>query len=299
MPNNNASKTSEVASPQGVIRHRTERIIEVLLFACGFLSIVTTVGIIFVLSFETIGFFKEVSLVDFLGDTRWTPLFAEKHFGIWALVSGTVLTTVIAISFALPLGLLAAIYLSEFAGPRVRSVLKPSLELLAGIPSIVYGYFALVFLTPILQMIIPGLRLTHRLKKDGADEIVERSLRQAALWDEVKDRLEKPGFGLSGGQQQRLCIARALAVDPEVLLMDEPCSALDPIATARIEDLVHSLSGKYTIVIVTHNMQQAARVSSRTAFFLMGDLVEFDETDRLFTSPSDSRTEDYITGKFG
>jgi phosphate transport system ATP-binding protein len=149
------------------------------------------------------------------------------------------------------------------------------------------------------ENVLSGLRLTGRLNNANSEEIVERALRDAALWEEVKDRLEAPGISLSGGQQQRLCIARSLAVSPEVLLMDEPCSALDPIATARIEDLVHSLKDTYTIAIVTHNMQQAARVSDYTAFLLSGDLVEFSETNRLFTSPRDSRTEDYITGKFG
>ncbi len=147
--------------------------------------------------------------------------------------------------------------------------------------------------------VLSGLKMTGRLKKAEAADIVERSLGQAALWDEVKDRLGEPGGGLSGGQQQRLCIARSLAVDPDVLLMDEPCSALDPIATARIEDLLNDLRDNYTIVIVTHNMQQATRVSDRTAFFLHGELVEYGETDGLFTHPTDSRTEDYITGKFG
>ena len=147
--------------------------------------------------------------------------------------------------------------------------------------------------------VLSGLRLTGGLSAVRPDEIVEKALRDAALWDEVKDRLDKPGIGLSGGQQQRLCIARSLAVSPEVLLMDEPCSALDPIATSRIEDLIHSLKETYTIAIVTHNMQQAARVSDFTAFLLGGELVEFSETNRLFTSPRDSRTEDYITGKFG
>jgi phosphate transport system ATP-binding protein len=147
--------------------------------------------------------------------------------------------------------------------------------------------------------VLAGLKLTGALDGRNADEVAERALEGAALWDEVKDRLDQPGAGLSGGQQQRLCIARALAVRPEVLLMDEPCSALDPVATARIEDLIHSLKERYTIVIVTHNMQQAARVSARTAFFLQGDLVEIGETDKIFTAPQDSRTEDYVTGKFG
>ena len=149
------------------------------------------------------------------------------------------------------------------------------------------------------ENVLAGLRLTGRFDRGEADVVVERALQQAALWDEVKDRLADPGVTLSGGQQQRLCIARSLAVQPKVLLMDEPCSALDPIATARIEDLIHSLKARYTIVIVTHNMQQAARVSNRTAFFLSGDLVECTETGQLFTQPTDQRTEDYITGKFG
>ena len=131
------------------------------------------------------------------------------------------------------------------------------------------------------------------------DEVVERSLRRAGLWEEVKDRLQQPGTGLSGGQQQRLCIARAIAVSPEVVLMDEPCSALDPIATARIEELIDELHQNYTIVIVTHSMQQAARVSQHTAFFHLGKLVEYGDTEMIFTSPRDSRTQDYITGRFG
>ena len=147
--------------------------------------------------------------------------------------------------------------------------------------------------------VLAGLRLTGSMRRSTANQVAEKALVQAALWEEVKDRLDDPGGSLSGGQQQRLCIARALAVDPEVLLMDEPCSALDPIATARIEDLLHVLRNDYTIVIVTHNMQQATRVSDRTAFFLTGDLVEMGATDDLFTSPRDPRTEDYITGKFG
>ena len=141
---------------------------------------------------------------------------------------------------------------------------------------------------------VHGIRSKARL-----DEIVEESLRGAAIWEEVKDRLKKSALGLSGGQQQRLCIARALAVEPEVLLMDEPTSALDPISTSRIEDLAMELKEKYTIVIVTHNMQQAVRISDQTAFFLLGDLVEYGGTETLFSTPSDKRTEDYITGRFG
>jgi len=139
----------------------------------------------------------------------------------------------------------------------------------------------------------------YGIRNSRLDEIVEKSLQGAALWDEVKDRLHESGLGLSGGQQQRLCIARALAVEPEVLLMDEPCSALDPIATGKIEELIHTLKNQYTIVIVTHNMQQAARVSDYTGFFLLGEMVEFDETPQIFTNPRDRRTEDYITGRFG
>jgi phosphate transport system ATP-binding protein len=141
--------------------------------------------------------------------------------------------------------------------------------------------------------------LTLNKMPGNRQEILERCLTQAALWDEVKDRLNAPATSLSGGQQQRLCIARALAVEPDVLLMDEPASALDPIATAKIEELIHQLKERYTIVIVTHNMQQAARVAEYTAFFYMGDLIEHDRTDVLFTKPSNSRTEDYITGRFG
>ena len=141
---------------------------------------------------------------------------------------------------------------------------------------------------------------THGIKKkEQLDDIVESALRDAAIWDEVKDRLKKNALGLSGGQQQRLCIARALAVEPCVLLMDEPTSALDPISTSRIEDLAMDLKKKYTIVIVTHNMQQAVRISDYTAFFLLGELVEFGDTEQLFSQPNDKRTEDYITGRFG
>jgi phosphate transport system ATP-binding protein len=141
---------------------------------------------------------------------------------------------------------------------------------------------------------------THGVRgKAQLDEIVERSLRDAAIWDEVKDRLNKSALGLSGGQQQRLCIARALAVEPEVLLMDESTSALDPISTSKIEDLAVELKEKYTIVMVTHNMQQATRVSDKTAFFLMGEVIEFGDTEKLFSMPRDQRTEDYITGRFG
>ena len=141
---------------------------------------------------------------------------------------------------------------------------------------------------------------THGIRsKAKLDDIIERALRNAAIWDELKDRLKKDALGLSGGQQQRLCIARALAVEPEVLLMDEPTSALDPISTSKIEDLALQLKQDYTIVMVTHNMQQAARISDRTAFFLLGEVIEYDETQKLFSIPQDKRTEDYITGRFG
>jgi phosphate transport system ATP-binding protein len=151
----------------------------------------------------------------------------------------------------------------------------------------------------IFENVAYGLRVNGIKERDYVQHKVEESLKSSALWDEVKDRLEQSALGLSGGQQQRLCIARALAVEPEVLLMDEPASALDPIATQKIEDLVHELKSRFTIVIVTHNMQQAARVSDQTAFFYMGKLIEVDNTEVIFTHPKEQQTEDYITGRFG
>jgi phosphate transport system ATP-binding protein len=151
----------------------------------------------------------------------------------------------------------------------------------------------------IYENIVYGLRIVGVNNRSYLDEVVENSLRRAALWDEVKDNLHKSAADMSGGQQQRLCIARALAVEPEVVLMDEPCSALDPISTAKIEELIHELKDTFTIVIVTHNMQQAARVSDYTAFFYLGELIEFGETGKLFTAPEKRQTEDYITGRFG
>jgi phosphate transport system ATP-binding protein len=151
----------------------------------------------------------------------------------------------------------------------------------------------------IYDNVASGIKLNGRISKNDLDGVVEQSLKQAAIWEEVKDSLNKPGIGLSGGQQQRLCIARALAVKPEVLLLDEPCSALDPISTAKIEELLHELKKQFTIVIVTHNMQQAARVADFTGFFLLGDLIEFDVTKNIFTAPLDKRTEEYVTGRFG
>ena len=183
---------------------------------------------------------------------------------------------------------------------RDQDVFDPSLDV-----SALRRQIGMVFQKPnpfpmsIYDNIAYGPR-THGVKSRAAlDEIVEKSLRGAAIWDEVKDRLRRNALGLSGGQQQRLCIARALAVEPDVLLMDEPTSALDPISTSKIEELALHLKEKYTIVIVTHNMQQAVRISDYTAFFLLGDLVEFDDTETLFSQPRDKRTEDYITGRFG
>jgi phosphate transport system ATP-binding protein len=151
----------------------------------------------------------------------------------------------------------------------------------------------------IYENVVYGLRIAGINDKATLDEACEKSLRGAALWDEVKDRMQESGLGLSGGQMQRLCIARAIAVEPEILLMDEPCSALDPIATLKVEELIYTLKEKYTIVIVTHNLQQAARVSDRTAFFWLGRLVEYGRTPDMFTKPKDKLTEDYITGRFG
>lgn len=151
----------------------------------------------------------------------------------------------------------------------------------------------------IFNNIAYGMRINGMKDKKRIEEIVEQSLKEAALWEEVKDRLDDNAFALSGGQQQRVCIARSLAIEPEVILFDEPCSAIDPVATAKIEDLIHKLKENYTVVIVTHNMQQAARISDQTAFMMLGELIEFDETDKIFTNPSNKLTEDYITGRFG
>ncbi len=151
----------------------------------------------------------------------------------------------------------------------------------------------------IYENVIYPLRIDGENRKSVLDETVERSLRRAALWDEVKDRLDESALQMSGGQQQRLCIARAIAVEPEVLLMDEPCSALDPIATGKVEELIYQLRGHYSVIIVTHNMQQAARVSDYTAFFYLGKLIEYDKTDKMFTNPTKKQTEDYVTGRFG
>ena len=156
-----------------------------------------------------------------------------------------------------------------------------------------------LFPKTIYENIVYGPRINGIRDKKLLDEIVERTLNQAAIWDEAKDRLNENALSLSGGQQQRLCIARALAVEPEIILMDEPASALDPISTAKIEELIHDLKKQYTIVIVTHNMQQAARVSDQTAFFYLGELIEYDKTTTIFTNPSKKQTEDYITGRFG
>ena len=177
-----------------------------------------------------------------------------------------------------------------------------------GMPAVeVRRHIGMVFQKPnpfptmsIYDNVAAGLKLNGVHNRKRLDEVVERSLKQAALWEEVKTTLRsKSGASLSGGQQQRLCIARALAVEPDVLLMDEPASALDPISTSKIEELIFELKQKYTVVIVTHNMQQAARVADNTGFFLLGDLIEFDKTEKIFTNPSDKRTEDYITGRFG
>ncbi|GMU85991.1 MAG: phosphate import ATP-binding protein PstB [Ignavibacteriales bacterium] len=156
-----------------------------------------------------------------------------------------------------------------------------------------------LFPKSIFENIVFGPKLNGVSDKNVLIETVERTCKQSAIWDEVKDRLHEPALSLSGGQQQRLCIARALAVEPEILLMDEPASALDPISTAKVEELIHELKENYTIVIVTHNMQQAARVSDFTAFFYMGELIEYDKTTKMFTNPSNKQTEDYVTGRFG
>jgi phosphate transport system ATP-binding protein len=181
-----------------------------------------------------------------------------------------------------------------------KDILEPGLDL-----NLLRARIGMVFQKPtpfpmsIYENIAFGIRLYEKLPKSEIDGRVEQALQRGALWSEVKDKLSANGLSLSGGQQQRLCIARTVAVRPEVILFDEPCSALDPISTAKIEELIDELKTDYTIVIVTHNMQQAARVSDRTAFMYLGELIEFDETNKIFTSPNDRRTQDYITGRFG
>ncbi|HEY6952879.1 MAG TPA: phosphate ABC transporter ATP-binding protein PstB [Bacteroidota bacterium] len=191
-------------------------------------------------------------------------------------------------------------------GTMTGTVLLDGVNIYESDPVVVRRRVGMVFqkanpfpMMSIFDNVAAGLRLNGRNGKKEINEIVERSLKQAALWDEVKDSLNKSGMSLSGGQQQRLCIARTLAVDPEVVLMDEPASALDPISTAKIEELIYDLKKNYTIVIVTHNMQQAARVSDYTAFFYVGELIEVDDTKTMFTAPRIKRTEEYITGRFG
>jgi len=181
-----------------------------------------------------------------------------------------------------------------------KNVLSPTIDV-----NVLRSLVGMVFQRPtpfpmsIYESIAFGIRLYERLPRSELDSRVELALRRAALWDEVKDKLKASGESLSGGQQQRLCIARTLAVTPEVILLDEPCSALDPISTAKIEELIDELKAQYTIVIVTHNMQQAARVSDFAAFLYLGELIEFDKTSKIFTAPRDRRTQDYITGRFG
>ena len=181
-----------------------------------------------------------------------------------------------------------------------RDIFAPGIEVIALRRSIgIVFQKSNPFPKSIYENVVYGLRISGRNKKSTLDEAVERSLRGAALWEEVKDRLHESALGLSGGQMQRLCIARAIANRPKVLLMDEPCSALDPIATVKVEELIHQLKQEFTIVIVTHNMQQATRCSDRTAFFYLGKLVEYDTTQTIFSNPSERQTEDYITGRFG
>jgi len=254
---------------------------------------------------------------------------SNPSFGIGYIILTSIVGTGAAILIGVPIGLLTAVFLSEMAGKRLGTVVGSAVELLAAIPSVIYGLIGMMVLNPIMfkieridttllrkkvgmvfqqpnpfpmsiyDNIAYGPRVHGIKDKKKLDKIVEDSLRGAAIWEEVKDRLKKSALSLSGGQQQRICIARALAVEPEILLMDEPTSALDPISTTKIEDLMDELKKKYTVIVVTHNMQQAVRVSDHTAFFLVGEMVEFGETKQIFSYPRDKRTEDYITGRFG
>ena len=416
-----------------------ETVARIIFLICAVVSILAVVSITFYMIKNGLPAFQKVGIKEILFETQWMPTAKEPLFGIAFVILTSVVGTFAAILFGVPIALLTAVFLVEVAPKRLAGVVKPAVELLAGIPSVIYGLLGIMILNPLMYqielavfknsathqftggsnllsavivltiMILPtvvtmtesalravpasmkaaslalgatkiqtvfrvlipaaksgiakstflksinrmndlvdGVRIegivtldgdniydadidktllrkkvgmvfqqpnpfpmsiydnvaygprVHGIKnKSELDAIVERSLRGAAIFDEVKDRLRKSALSLSGGQQQRLCIARALAVEPEVILMDEPTSALDPISTAKIEDLMEELKKKYTVVVVTHNMQQAARISEDTAFFLMGDMIEFNSTKEIFQTPKDTRTADYIMGRMG
>ena len=310
-----------------------------LVFALA--AVLSVLAVIFICIFLFAGgapAFRQIGVLPFLTGQNWRPL--QNEFGIFPMIIGSIYVTAGAIVVGVPLGIGTAVFLARFCPAPLYRVLKPAVNLLAGIPSIVYGFFGLTVLVPAVQalfgtsgkgvltaslvlgiMILPtiinvsesALRAVPNSYYEGALALgatkeravlgtllpAAKSGVSAAIWDEVKDKLKKSALALSGGQQQRLCSARALAVEPDVLLMDEPTSALDPISTAKIEELALELKKKYTIAIVTHNMQQAARISDQTAFFLLGEMVECAPTKTLFDTPTDPRTRDYITGRFG
>lgn len=306
-------------------RNQVERVIMAFLILSSTIAIFTTIGIVLSLLFEAVRFFKVIPVTEILFGLKWSPQMAIRAdqvgasgaFGAVPVFAGTLLISFITMTVAVPIGLLSAIFLSEYAalftngdsrepelagigGAVMGSAFTLMVTLVLSFP---IGVAAAVYLeefapknrwTDLIEVNINNLAAVPSIEygllglvssKSEMDELVENTLRKAALWDEVKDNLEQPGTGLSGGQQQRLCIARAIAIEPEVVLMDEPCSALDPISTAKIEELMDELRENYTIVIVTHSMQQAARVSQRTAYFHLGDLIEVGETAHIFTSP--------------
>jgi hypothetical protein len=307
----------------------SESLVEWAIRLCGVSAIIFVFGIFYFVFREGVGLLwsGRFNVVQFLTSIEWYPT-SQSHvrYGALALIAGTFSVTLLAMAIAVPFGLGAAIYVSEFCSPRAKESLKIVIELLAAIPSVVWGFIGLtvmnsliieLFNTPIglnalnggiilalmsAPIIVFGLRLHNErpaLRKSDLDAAVESSLTEGGLWKDLKDRLKVNATTLQLEQQQKLCIARLLPLKPEVVLMDEPCSALDVDGTRAIEDLMSRLKGRYTILIVTHNMAQARRASDEYVFMLLGEVIEHRPTEDLFSNPHDPKTVEYIEGRFG